>query len=155
MCQDEENRLNHPKIYHSRRPLKTAGCPVVLEFLRSFLQEKGHKLGVRESPVFQNLYEGQRATKINQERNFALHYPFQRYLLKKQDQNTLKCLPDIEKLACAESIRKLFGNSLPCENISLVLVPSSASPQVICYISACGKDTEWLDRREFTALKGF
>lgn len=84
-----------------------------------------------------NLSKGQRAAKINQERNFPLYYPFQRYLLKKQNQNTLKYLPDVEKPACAESIRRLFNNSLPCENISLVTVPSSASPQLICYISGC------------------
>lgn len=70
-------------------------------------------MAVKWSPFFKNLYEGQRATKINQERNFPLYYPFPRYLLRKQNQSTLKCLLDVEKLACAESIRKLFNNSLP------------------------------------------
>lgn len=51
---------------------------------------------------------------------------------------------DVRKLACAESIRELFTNSLPCENISLVKVPRPASLQVIWYISG-RVDIGWLD----------
>ena len=77
---------------------------------------------------------------------FGWPYPFQRYLLKKQNQNTLQCLPSGETLACAESIRKLFNSNLPCGNISLVTVPSSAALQASCYISGCGGWRISLDR---------
>lgn len=114
MCQDEENQFLSPKALSLQDTTKNCCLPVVLESLTAnFYLKKGHKLGVKGSPFFKNLYEEQRATKINQERNFSLYYPFQRYLLRKQNQSTLKCLLDVEKLACAESIRKLFNNSLP------------------------------------------
>lgn len=133
--------FRHPRAYSSMRPLKSqqlAGWqPCDTWIFNNHFHKKKDRIMSPKATLSWSISMGQRATKINQERNFPLHYSFQGYLQRKQNQNALKCLLDGEKLACAESIRELFNNSVPWENISLVSVPSSASLQVICYINGC------------------